>query len=202
MFLQTCTSRNDRPQSFWDGQTIAKTSQSARATVFDCAFRTILICSWEDFFNVRAATPCWGSAGLNNTGVVVSFNLFPVFSPVQVSSREICKGRLSRVITLCERLPDSYNKFLVQGSAKYSSRILSRIDENQDRNKKLFGDIRRFATDLESLCRQYVRDFASTFALLDFALIEDRFELIQTKATRLGLLPRLEDIPVAELLRD
>jgi hypothetical protein len=201
MFAQTYTPRDDWPITAWNQPTSVKTSDSTRAILFDQAFGTTLLYSSRDIFSVRPATPVWGGSGSQNTGVG-SIQLLESPSQVQISARDLCRERLTRVITLCERLPESYNKFLVQGSGRYSSRILSRIDENRDDSKRLFSDIRKFASELESLCRQYVRDFASTFALLDLAILEDRFELIQAKSARIGLFPRLEDAPVADLLRE
>ncbi len=121
--------------------------------------------------------------------------------PAQLNATDLCRERLSRVIHAYEAFPASYNQMLVQGAADYCNRVLARLDEGQSAHRELLAQIRKFATQLEALYRQYVTDEASSFALLDLHLVEDRFELIQARSADSGILAPLRELPISRLLR-
>ncbi|MCI0417831.1 MAG: hypothetical protein L0312_01195 [Acidobacteria bacterium] len=99
-----------------------------------------------------------------------------------------------------EQFPASYNRFLIQGAMDYCCRVLARLEVQQEPHQALLNEVRRFVTGLEALCRQYSGEVSTSFARLDLRMIEDRFELIQDKASQLAIFPRLRDASLQQLL--
>jgi hypothetical protein len=119
----------------------------------------------------------------------------------QLRAGEICALRAQRLMRSVQEFSPSYNQLLLMGSADYCVRVLNRLDENLADHKKLLRDIREFVSLLEDLARQYEGDASSSFGLLNLRAIEDRFELLQEDASRLGVFPRLQEATLAQLTR-
>jgi hypothetical protein len=119
----------------------------------------------------------------------------------QVKVSQLCSDRLRRVLRAAEGLPDSYNKLLIQASAEYCLRVLQSVREDDLEHVQLVTEIRKLASHQQDLLSQYTRGDAATLGLLNLQLTEDRFIVIQEKSERLGLLPRLSEIPVDQLMR-
>lgn len=122
--------------------------------------------------------------------------------PREVNAGELCRYRAERMIEQYAGFPASYNQVLLQGALDYCGRVLVRLDERQEFHRALLGDIRKFVNRAEALYRQYANDLSSSFGRLDLRMVEDRFELIQSRSARLGIFPRLREVPIRQLLGD
>lgn len=98
------------------------------------------------------------------------------------------------------RLPESYNKALLQGVADYCATVVSRLDEGRVADRQLLNQVRRLTSQIESLRSQFADQYSGTFALLDLRVIEDKFDMVQAESARLGVLPTLTDMPTADLI--
>lgn len=114
---------------------------------------------------------------------------------------DLCRDRLMKLVQIVERFPSSYNKILVQGVADYCARVLVELNENDAAHRPLFSQVRTLTKQLVALCDQYRKEYPGSFWRLDLQMIEDRFELVQVEAARLGVLPRLSDMPTRELVQ-
>lgn len=128
-----------------------------------------------------------------------------ILSPLEageswLTAADICSHRAERLISAFEVFPPSYNRFLVQGALDYSRRVIARITPRHELNGPLLSEIRRFVTRLEGLYRQYCGQASVSFSRLGLRLIEDRFEIIQERASQLGVFPRLQDASLQQLL--
>jgi hypothetical protein len=117
----------------------------------------------------------------------------------QLTVAEVCEQRFRRILDAARQLPDSYNKTLIQGSAEYCLEVMKRLSGNDAEQRQVLLEIRNFATQEQGLLRQFVDRDSSTFSLLDLQMIEDRFLNIQDQAGRLGVLARLNEIPIEQL---
>ena len=114
---------------------------------------------------------------------------------------DLCRDRLLKLVQIVERFPSSYNKILIQGVADYCARVLAELNENNATHLPLFSQVRALTTQLVALCDQYRKEYPGSLWRLDLQMIEDRFELVQVEAARLGVLRRLSDIPTRELVQ-
>lgn len=120
--------------------------------------------------------------------------------PPQLRASDLCRDRLLGIIRAAARLPESYNKILIQGVADYCSTLVCKLDDKQEAEKQLLNQVRRFTSELEALCSQFTGQYSGSFALLDLRVIEDKFDMIQSESAHLGTLPALRDIPTADLV--
>ena len=120
--------------------------------------------------------------------------------PPQLRASDLCRDRLLGIIRTSMRFPESYNKILLQGVADYCITVLSRLDENREPHKQFLARVRRFTSQVESLCSQFTDQYSDSFALLELRVVEDKFDMIQAESARLGILATLRDIPTAELV--
>lgn len=154
---------------------------------------------WDCFLAGRVPAKAWTNTEAIEDNLVRLALDFDTRAQVQAS--DLCHERLRTLINVAERFPVSYNRTLVQGVADYCDRILSTIDEGQENQRQLLNKVRKFASDLEILCTQYLSPYSENFSLLDLQVFEDRFELIQDDSARLGLVPHLREIPAADLVQ-
>ena len=171
--------------------------------LFNCGTRLGFKSQWRKAFRWHCSlvgrVP---ERALNNTHflLTVPSHRFVWAPQPQVRASDLCRDRLSAVVRGSARLPDSYNKILLQGVADYCATAVSRVDEARESHRLFLNQVRKFTSQIESLCAQFTDHFSSSFALLDLRVIEDKFDLIQAESARLGILPHLRDIPTADLV--
>jgi hypothetical protein len=135
-----------------------------------------------------------------NTGRFVGSTVIASLSQkkTNISASQICASRVTKLLAAAGRLSDSYNKLLIQASAEYCARVLKGLREGLADHVHLLGEIRKLTSQEQDLLSQYAGN-RSDVSLLGLQVFEDRFMSIQEEAERLGIFPRLSNIPIDQL---
>lgn len=148
-------------------------------------------------FSGKSFTQVW-----RNTGHIVGSSAVLRLSPTttNVSVAQLCSDRIARLLASSTRLPDSYNKLLIRASGQYCQVVVPKLREERPEHQELLSEIRRFISQEQDLISQYSTE-TQALALLDLQLFDDKFLRIQNAADRLGLLGRLNNLPISALVR-
>jgi hypothetical protein len=174
-------------------------------------------CGWELRFRYRAqvirsevraqVTRQWRFSGESftqvwrNTGRIVGAASRTGLNPKSnLGVAQLCAGRIINLLSQANRLPESYNRLLIRAAAEYSLTVVRKISDVNPQHQPLLTEVRKFTSQLQDLISQYSRTEIGALALLDLQLFEDRFLSIQEDSERLGIFPRLNNIPVADLV--
>jgi len=98
-----------------------------------------------------------------------------------------------------ERIPDSYNKLLIQASCEYCLRVLGKLCTEVPGHRELLADIRKLISSEQDLLIHGTRDQVGTVALLNLQVLEDRFSSVQERSEHLGILATIEKMPIDQL---
>jgi hypothetical protein len=119
-------------------------------------------------------------------------------SPSLRLSHGSIQSRIRDALRCIEGFPISYNRMLLAGSLDYCMRALRRA-AGQDR--LVFQAVGEYAKLAIGAIEPYVMHVPHQWARLDFSLLYDRFENLQVTCSEHGVLPKLEDMTVEEILR-
>ena len=108
--------------------------------------------------------------------------------------REAFASVMCDLISDYECLVDCYNQVFIRGSLSYCSRVLSK----DTADGKLIKRIVSYAMEASDLLGQHEFQANSPFRRLDLQLFEDHFELIEDEAAEANVLPRLDDLTLAD----
>jgi len=108
------------------------------------------------------------------------------------------RGRIRAALRSIERFPVSYNRTLLAGSLDYCRCALVNAESDQIDILRAIGDYVNIAI---GAVEPYLHSVPSQWARLDFTLLYDRFENLQITCSEKGVLPRLEDVTVEDVVR-
>jgi len=137
------------------------------------------------------------AAGALRTSIILE-NVQEIRPHVPVAA--LCRQRALRALDRFQIFPQSYNQILVRGVLDYCQGVLGGMADGNAAQASLLLQIRRLTDQIEALWRQFAgQQSVNSFALLDLAGIEDKFQLLQDEAAKVGVA-RLDQIPTAALI--
>jgi hypothetical protein len=118
-------------------------------------------------------------------------------------SLDSCREQIAALVAECENLPLCYNQTLLRGSLWYCGRALSHLRPGTEPELcemiQRYKDLAAAIIQQTSVIQQTSRGRQLTFKRFDLQRLEDRFELIERKASERGVLPRLDEMTVEDL---
>lgn len=146
--------------------------------------------------NPRVDVDDWLSIGTGRNASVVTV-LWP--EPLRPNDTDSLRQRIDELMRSLGRFPTSYNQSLLLGSLAYSGRALRR---NVSQRTEAFEAIRRYVDYVEPLIGPFRSEVPSGWTKLDLGLCSDRFENLQDSLSELGIVPRLADMTIEDMLED
>ena len=117
--------------------------------------------------------------------------------PARPSDSAFLRKRIDELMRSLDGFPTCYNQSLLMGSLAYSGRALRRNDRERVESIEA---IRRYVDYVEPLISPFRTEVPSGWAKLDLGLCSDRFENLQDSLSALGIVPRLADMTIEEML--
>jgi len=107
------------------------------------------------------------------------------------------QARIQAALHYIEDFPVSYNRTLLAGSLDYCIRALRRLGNGDHGPYKAIREYTEFAL---GLIGPYIGRVPDQWARLDFTLLSDRFENLQVLCSGGGVMPRLEDVTLKDII--